>query len=51
MGQSSLTINFVNGMTFDDLSYFKPRKSAQVVYTGTATGSGGTNTNTSCSAS
>ena len=36
----------INIFKFDDLSYFKPRKSSLVTYTGT--GAGGTSTQTSC---
>ncbi len=44
----SFPVNILNNLVkFDDLSYFKPRRSAQVVYTG-ATANGGTNSQTSC---
>ena len=36
----------INLFKFDDMSYFKPRKSSVVTYTGT--GPGGTSTQTSC---
>ena len=41
-------VDVLNGFVhFDKVYYFKPRKSTQVVYTGSAA-NGGTNTNTSC---
>jgi Flp pilus assembly protein TadG len=42
-----ISLDFMRGLSFDDVSYYKPRKSALVTYTG-ATGSGGNNTQTSC---
>lgn len=47
----SFPVNILNNLIkFDDLSYFKPRRSAQVVYTGAASG-GGNGSGTSCYAS
>ena len=45
-GSSYLTNLFSNIFVFDDLAYFKPRKSTLVTYTGT--GPGGTSSQASC---
>ena len=45
-GNTYLSKYLSNIFVFDDLSYFKPRKSALVTYTGA--GSGGSGTQTSC---
>jgi Flp pilus assembly protein TadG len=45
--QFTFPIDLFNGLlNFDDVAYFKPRKSLQVTYTGT--GPGGTTSQTSC---
>ena len=44
----SFPVNILSSLlTFNDVSYFKPRKSTQVTYTGSTT-YGGSGTNTSC---
>ncbi len=44
----SFPVNILSSLlTFNDVSYFKPRKSTQVTYTGAAA-NGGSGTNTSC---
>ena len=45
-GNNYLSNYLSNVFKFDDISYFKPRKSSLVTYTGT--GPGGTSTQTSC---
>ena len=51
IGQNNISLSFGKSLKFDDVTYFKPRKSATVTYTGTdATGKspGGSNQGTSC---
>ncbi len=44
----SFPVNILSSLlTFNDVAYFKPRKSTQVTYTG-STSNGGSGTNTSC---
>ena len=49
IGTNNVSLSFGQAITFDDKTYFKPRKSATVAYTGT--GPGGSSTQTSCSGS
>lgn len=41
MGNTNLSLSFGQAITFDDKTYFKPRKSASVTYTGTGPGGSG----------
>ena len=51
VGKTNISLSFGQALKFDDVTYFKPRKSAVVTYTGTdATGKnpGGSSQGTSC---
>ena len=51
VGATKISLSFGQAITFDDKTYFKPRKSASVTYTGTGpggTGAGGSTQGTSC---
>ena len=50
IGTSNVSLSFGQAITFDDKTYFKPRKSATVTYTGW-TWAGGTGAQTSCAQS